>query len=156
MWRRVGQFRALSPAEKRLFVQAWMLLGWYRVTLCWFSLERLTADLERHRVALPPAVLTADQLSRATAIGALVSAAARFTPWQSRCLVQVLVAQYLLGRRAIPGQFYLGVRRGSGQTGDPGGLSAHAWLQCGETIVNGAAGHESFTVIAAYRWGCTA
>ncbi len=45
-------------------------------------------------------------------IGYLVAAAARYTPWQSRCLVQVLVTQRLLAKRNIPGQFYLGVRRG--------------------------------------------
>ena len=86
-------------------------------------------------------------------IGRLVTAASRITPWQSLCLTQVLVVQRLLARRDIPGQFYLGVRRGGELTDDPTGLSAHAWLQCGEDIVNGRAGHERFTVVSAFSWG---
>lgn len=86
-------------------------------------------------------------------IGYLVAAAARVTPWQSLCLIQVLVVQRLLATRGIPGQFYLGVRRGCELTDDPTGLSAHAWLQCGEHIVNGAVGHERFTVISTFSWG---
>ena len=86
-------------------------------------------------------------------IGRLVAAASRITPWQSLCLTQVLVVQRLLASRDIPGQFYLGVRRGGELTDDPAGLSAHAWLQCGEDIVNGKAGHEEFTVVSAFSWG---
>jgi hypothetical protein len=89
----------------------------------------------------------------AVAIGRLVAAAGRVTPWQSFCLTQVLVAQRLLAKRNIPGQFYLGVRRGCERTDDPTGLSAHAWLQCGDKIVNGRAGHEQFTVVSTFSWG---
>ena len=85
-------------------------------------------------------------------IGRLVTAASRITPWQSLCLTQVLVVQRLLASRNIPGQFYLGVRRGCELTDDPTGLSAHAWLQCGEDIVSGRAGHERFTVVSAFSW----
>jgi Transglutaminase-like superfamily len=65
----------------------------------------------------------------------------------------VLVAQRLLARQHIPGQFYLGVRRGRERTDDPTGFSAHAWLQCGDVIVNGSAGHAQFTVVSTFSWG---
>ena len=153
MWRRIGRFRALPPEEKRLLVRAWFLLGWFRAAINRVPLRQLTADLELHAVAPLPTPLSGDQQSQAAIIGRLVSAAARYTPWQSRCLVQVLVVQNLLARSGIPGQFHLGVRRGCGPTGDSTGLLAHAWLQCGGRIVNGAAGHELFTVVSTFRWG---
>ena len=89
-------------------------------------------------------------------IGYLVAAAANHTPWQSLCLVQVLVTQRLLAKRNIPGQFYLGVRPGCERSDDPTGLAAHAWLQCGDAIVNGAAGHEQYTVVSTFSWGDSA
>jgi hypothetical protein len=144
---------ALSAAEKVLLIQSWVLLGYTRAAILTVSFKRLAAPLERRRDAIGPPSLTPEQYYQASRIGWLVSAAARSTPWQSLCLSQVLVTQRLLAYRGIPGQLYLGVRRGCEQTGAPNGLSAHAWLQCGDQIVNGAAGHERFTVVSTFSWG---
>jgi hypothetical protein len=110
-------------------------------------------SLQHSTVANSPAALLPGQQDEAVMIGRLVAVAARFTPWQSRCLTQVLVAQRLLAKRNIPGQFQLGVQRDSDSIIDPAGFSAHAWLQCGDVIVNGAAGHERFTVVSSFSWG---
>ncbi len=147
------KFVALDTAEKVLLLKAWFLLGYYRVAILLVSFKRLASQLQHHPLAMPPPALQPDQRDEAVAIGRLVAAAARFTPWQSLCLTQVLVVQRLLAKRNIPGQFYLGVRRGCERTDDPTGLSAHAWLQCGDDIVNGRAGHERFTVVSTFSWG---
>lgn len=147
------KFSAMTTGEKLLLLQSWVLLGYYRAAILTTSFKRLAAPLEHHRDTVEPPALTPDQLHQAARIGHLVAAAARYTPWQSLCLTQVLVTQRLLARRGIAGQFYLGVRRGCELTDDPTGLSAHAWLQCGDEIVNGAAGHERFTVVSTFRWG---
>ena len=81
-----------------------------------------------------------------------MASAAKYTPWQSLCLAQVLVTQRLLAKRNISGQFSLGVLRNRELTDDVGGLSAHAWLQCGDVIVSGVAGHERFTVVSNFSW----
>ncbi len=150
---RLQKLLALSAAEKALLLQSWLLLGYYRAAILLTSFKRLTTNLQHHPLSVPAQELPPDQREEAKMIGYLVAAAARFTPWQSLCLTQVLVTQRLLAKRGIPGQFYLGVRRGCELTDDPTGLSAHAWLQCGDTIVNGAAGHERFTVVSTFRWG---
>lgn len=130
------------------------MLGWYRACVRFISLKRLVAELDHHALAGPsPLALANEQRDDAVVIGYLVSTAAQFTPWQSLCLTQVLVVQRLLAKRGIAGQFYLGVRRGCELTDDPMGLSAHAWLQCGEEIVSGAAGHEQYTVVSTFSWG---
>jgi Transglutaminase-like superfamily len=150
---RLKKFIALTPRHKLILVQAWLMLGWYRAGILLVSFKRLTRNLQHHAIPALPAPLSEDQEHEALMIGRLVTAASRITPWQSFCLTQVLVAQRLLASRNIPGQFYLGVRRGCELTDDPTGLSAHAWLQCGEDIVSGKARHEEFTVVSAFSWG---
>jgi len=150
---RLQKFTALPARHKLLLAQALCMLGWYRAAMLLVSFKRLARKLQHHPLAMPPSALPPQMRDEAVAIGRLVAAASRVTPWQSLCLTQVLVAQRLLARRNIPGQFYLGVRRGCERTDDPTGLSAHAWLQCGKDIVNGRAGHEQFTVFSTFSWG---
>lgn len=153
MTNRLSKFFALTLGQKTILVQAWFMLGWYRAGILLVSFRRLTTQLQHYPLARSPRVLMQEQMYEARTIGYLVSAAAQYTPWQSLCLTQVLVTQRLLAKRNIPGQFYLGVRRGCERTDDPTGLSAHAWLQCGDVIVNGGAGHEAFTVVSSFSWG---
>lgn len=153
MLTRLKQFAALPAPDRGTFILAWLALGWMRLAILAVSFGRLTAALEQHRTTVAAAPLSPVQCERAVRIGRLVASAARCTPWQSRCLAQVLVVQRLLARRAIPGQFYLGVARGNEGGATPGGLAAHAWVQCGDAIVNGGAGHERFRVLSTYRWG---
>jgi Transglutaminase-like superfamily len=150
---RVKKFMYLAARHKFVLLQAWFLLGWYRAGIIMVPFKRLTASLQHHASAMPSPELSPAQQEEALIIGRLVAAASRATPWQSLCLTQVLVVQHLLAKRDIPGQFYLGVRRGCELTDDPTGLSAHAWLQCGGDIVNGQAGHERFTVVSTFSWG---
>jgi len=149
---RIQKFLALTTPEKMLLFQSWLLLGFARAGILIFSFKRLTAPLEHHRDTINPPRVTPAQLHRAVRIGYLVSVAAHHTPWQSRCLVQVLVTQRLLAKHGIPGQFYLGVRRGCDLVDTPGALSAHAWLQCGDEVVNGKVDCNFFTVVATFRW----
>jgi hypothetical protein len=150
---RFKKFNALELRHKRILLHAWFLLGWYRAAILSTSFRRATATLQHHPLSVPPQELPLIMREEAKTIGYLVAAAANHTPWQSLCLVQVLVTQRLLAKRNIPGQFYLGVRRGCERTGDSTGLAAHAWLQCGDAIVNGAAGHEQYTVLSTFSWG---
>lgn len=150
---RLSKFAELAPWQKLTVAQAWLLLGWYRLGIILLSFKRVTAHLQHHPLpqSLPP--LQPGQCDEAMMIGRLVAAAARLTPWQSRCLAQVLVTQRLLAKRNIPGQFYLGVQRGGEFAGDCSEFSAHAWLQCGDAIVTGIVGHDRFTVVSSFRWG---
>lgn len=149
---RLKKFRDLTLQHKILLLKAWLLLGWYRLAILTLSFKRLTADLEHHRIAAPQKHLLPGQRKEAEAIGRLVANASQITPWQSLCLVQVLVVQRLLAKRNISGQFFLGVRKGESDSNQENSLAAHAWLQCDEDIVNGAYGHEHFVVVSAFSW----
>ncbi|GAA0584633.1 lasso peptide biosynthesis B2 protein [Rhizomicrobium electricum] len=52
-------------------------------------------------------------------------------PWRTTCLVRAIAGALMLKRRGIPSTIRFGVNRADG------GLSAHAWLLVGDTIVLG-------------------
>lgn len=149
---RVSKFLSLPLSEQFLFVQAWCLLGRARLGILTVSFKRLVRHLQHHREMMDDPPLAPGQLETARRIGQLVATAARHTPWQSLCLAQVLVAQRLLARHGIPGQFFLGVAKDMGDSVDRPQMEAHAWLGCGGVIVNGAPGHEAYTVVSAFSW----
>ena len=149
---KIRKFAALSGEQKRIFIQAWFMLGWARAAILTVTFKRLSGGLQHHREVVTPSGVSKTQQQQASGIGKLVANAASATPCQSLCLVQVLVVQKLLAKRKIPGQFYLGVRTGSEDKADPLGMSAHAWLQCGDAIVSGGAGHQQFTVVSTFSW----
>jgi hypothetical protein len=153
MLRKIEKFLKLTGSQKWDFLKIWALLGWVRAAILVVPLRRLVARLDHYRdyPAVPP--LAVGQLKQAEHYGELVAIVARYTPWQSQCLVQVLVLQRLLARRNIAGQFYLGVQKKRGGSEEPEGLLAHAWLQCGEAIVCGEPGHEGYSVVSTFRWG---
>ena len=65
-------------------------------------------------------------------ISRVVELVSHHTPWESKCLVQAIVAQYLLKKKRISTTLYLGVCRD-----ENGELKAHAWLRCGQITVTG-------------------
>ena len=150
MIRKAKRFFALSPEEKRLFLEAYLMLGSMRAALLTISFKRLTRSLHHSQDNIKPAALTAEQLHTATLIGKVITQAANNTPWNSACLAQVLTAQRMLKKRAIPGVFYLGAKKDKGAKET---MAAHAWLQCGETIITGERGHEAFTILSVFGWG---
>lgn len=84
---------------------------------------------------------------RAWRIGRIVGQVARFTPWESKCLVQAILARLMCGWYRTPYVLHLGVTR-SGAAGKP--LKAHAWLSVGRWIVVGGEGSRAFTVVSTY------
>lgn len=144
----ISRFFALDGHSKLLFLKIVCLLAWYRAAILTTSLKTLASSLDHHHDEPSPARASDAQLEQAAHLGYLVAAAAAYTPWNSTCLVQVLTLQRLLAKEGIGGRFYLGVCRES----DSGELKAHAWLRCGERIVNGAGGHEQFAVVSTYSW----
>jgi hypothetical protein len=153
MFEKLGQFASLDTSEKLVFVHGWFLLGYIRAATLAVSFKRLTASLQHHRETVSPISLTLKERQQANRIGGLVAIAAKYTPWRSLCLTQVLVVQRLLARRGITGQLYLGVRKVASAERLANDLEAHAWLQCDDLIVNAGAGHQKFSVVSIFSWG---
>ncbi|MEM6583716.1 MAG: lasso peptide biosynthesis B2 protein [Pseudomonadota bacterium] len=150
--RKLKQFAALSWWQQGIFLESWLRLGLMRAAVLTRPMKSLTRQLKHHEGPLVVKPASPEQQRVASNVGKLVAAAAKYTPWDSPCLVQVLVVQRLMAKRQIPGQFYLGVRKGREFSDSGTDLSAHAWLQCGQMIVSGEAGHQLFTVVSAFSW----
>ena len=143
-------FLALPARHKLAVPRALYLLAYYRFVPGAESLAQLQATSATDSNA-PPAP-TQQQCADAQTLGRIVAAAARIAPWESRCLAQSLVTVRLLARARIPASLLLGARHVSETGSATRGLSAHAWVQCGDVIVNGAAGHDGFTALRRFAW----
>lgn len=128
-------------------VPVWSLLGIAKILILAVSFNRLApwfgdkAGIEPLRPLIDPL-----QVNRAVLIGRVIRMAARYTPWNSNCFPQAIVARMLLGLYRIPYAMYLGLMR------DPSnpGLQAHAWVTAGKIDVTGGASFSRFTVVAMF------
>ena len=133
------------PLRKKIwFLFMWPLTGLFRMAILAlpfrfyrFVLGRKIANTELC------ALVTDSQLKRAWQIGSAVELSARFTPWESKCLVQALVAVCWCRLYRIPHITYLGVRKD-----EHGAMKAHAWVTVGKAIITGREGHCAYTIVS--------
>ena len=146
VWRKAGSWYHLPWPEKGWLLVAYPLLGLARLVLLGIAFRyvapRLGQRLE-HGAITPLA--TPRQITQAWHIGRAIRIAACYTPWESKCLAQAMVARVLLGLRRVPYALYLGVRKDDGA-----GMAAHAWVCTGATAVTGGRGFGQFTVVGAF------
>jgi Transglutaminase-like superfamily len=121
------KFRALSREDRWLLLQALVLLPVAKRALRLSGLRYLTRSTAGHE---PPGAQRAAEAQRVTR---MVAAAARNGPWQATCLEQSVVLLWLLGRRGIPAQLRIGVRK------QLEALEAHAWVESGGVVLNDSA-----------------
>ena len=149
MLSKMKKFISLPSEEKKLFLEAYVMLGIMRAGILTVSFKRLTRSLEHLPKKEDIAVLNEEENAKATAVGRAIMRAAAYTPWESACLAQSLTAQKMLQKRGIPGVFYLGAAKDEENKEK---MKAHAWTQCGESIITGGKGHEAFTVLSVFGW----
>ena len=138
----LAAFRALEAWDRRLLIEASVLLGCARLAVKLLPFSVIARWLGTHQRETPPT-----QLEEATAVarrvGRAVTVAARNLPWESVCLPQAIAAKVMLNRRQVASTLYLGVARESG-------LKAHAWLRTGDVVVTGGQGRECYTVVSTF------
>lgn len=147
MPRRLDQWRALAPWERRLLMRLFLLLPIIGAALRLLDYNRTRALLARlaqpakRRISEDPGAATpADTAQR---IARLVSIAANHGPYRATCLRQSLALQWLLSRRGIAAELRIGVRK------DGATLLAHAWVEHEGQALNHVQGaHESYAAFA--------
>ena len=92
MIRFIRKFLALDAQRKRLLIQACFLLGSVRFALRRQSFKDLVNHLDLHREVVSLPVLEPGAQAVARDVGWAIRTAARYSPWESTCLVQVLTA----------------------------------------------------------------
>ncbi len=141
----LARFRRRPAEQRRLLVRAGLMLGLMRIAIR-LPFRNVARAIGLHQGEAAESVAP-EAVARAATIGWAVRAAATHTPWESTCLVQGLAAAVLLRRHRIEGTLYLGVAR---DNDTPEGLSAHAWLRCGELVLTGGAERDRFTPVASF------
>jgi len=143
------KFSALSSEEKKLFLEAYMTLGFMRAAILTISFKRLTRSLVHSAKKQQTISLSDEEMDIAVKVGQAITRAAVYTPWESACLAQALTAQKMLKKRGIAGVFFLGAMNDD-QSKEK--MKAHAWSQCGDTIITGGKSEE-FKVLLMFYWG---
>ena len=149
MLKSIKKFSELEKTEKKLFVEAYVVLGLTRLALLTMSFKRIVAALEHHQYPVELLALSEKDCLIAQTIGRAIQRAANHTLWDSACLAQALTAQRMLQKRRIPGVFYLGVIKNNSWKEK---MKAHAWSQCGNSVITGGKGHEKFTIMSVFGW----
>jgi len=141
-------FLRLPAREKAWFMFAWLFSGIVRASLLSIPFRWIAPRLGTHfNNTQLCALTTEDKRKLAWRIGKITELATKYTPWESKCLVQAMVARVLLGYYKIPYIMHLGVTK----TEDPDNLlKAHAWLYVGPWVITGREGHKQFTVVSTF------
>ena len=139
--------------EQPLFIKLWFFplwigLGISKLFIVTLSIARLNpilgTPLDLHTKA--PHIT---QLKEATAlqIGAAIRLAARYTPWDSNCFPQAILARLILRLYRIPHILYFGLNRHHATHE----LNAHAWVVAGHvSVTGGVLSFNQYTVVGAY------
>lgn len=125
---RLAQLCALTAAQQRTLVTAWLWLPLFWLGLRLLGLPRFQALLQRRPLPAEPA--QALSLPDIQALGEAVNIAARHTPFTATCLTRSLLLGWLLRRRGVASDLRIGVRL------TQGALDAHAWIECAGVPVN--------------------
>ena len=139
------------PLRDRLLIPVvWVILGLARaaiLTLPFRGYARFLGQAVGVEKFTP--LLTPEQTAQARRIRRLVESTAKYTPWESKCLVQALVAAVLLQRVRVPYMLYFGLAKNKQpEANDP--LSAHAWISAGAVPVTGKRSMGRFAVVGSY------
>jgi hypothetical protein len=140
-------FQRQPMSIKVWFAPTWLALGAAQIIIFCIPFSRLARSLGAHR-GLSPIVplLGSDHEKKALDIAKVIDLTSRYTPWQSNCFSQAIVARLLLGIHRIPCALYFGVNKNA----ERGGLNAHAWVCAGPVYVAGGPSFSEFTVVAVF------
>jgi hypothetical protein len=137
------KLRVHSWSERWLLLEAVACLALGRAAILLLSFQRIAGWLGLAQ-GDPILEFEPGMAKLAANIGWAVRAVAARTHGSATCLVQTLAGAAMLRRRGIPCALSLGIAR------NVNGITAHAWLGCGNVILTGAAGHERFTMISSF------
>lgn len=153
------RFNCYSFRDKLLIIKAFILSGVFRMAILYIPFKKLKGYMgEVNRESSSD--LSKNQYNTAVRILWAIEKVVKYTPWESKCLVQSLTAQYLLYHEGIESTLYLGVSREhnlqfqliKNNEKRKSDFIAHSWIRCGKLFVTGGNG-ENFAVVAKFRKG---
>jgi hypothetical protein len=146
----VRKVRLLFTLDKKwlkLFLEAFILLGWARIQKC-RSFLKVSQSLGEKSTETSYSYNEIEyQIARR--ISESINLISEYTFWESQCLVKAMAAMKMLEKRNIESTLYLGTSKD-----ERGKLIAHAWLRTGPFYITGFDGKEKFTVVGTFAKRC--
>lgn len=133
---------------KCLFVINFILSGIARVFINLFALKRLAPYFGTlHKNIIFSTIITRQQRNHAIQLRRSIALVAKYTPWNSNCLTQAMVAKFWCSYFKIPYILYIGFTKDADK---PSGYASHAWLTAGPIAISGQHSFSSFKVVSSY------
>jgi hypothetical protein len=125
----LNKFFRLSYSDKLLFLYCYCLTGIFRIVIFTIPFSLISKLFLQSRKIKT----NEDQNAKiAKNIGLMVARASKYTPWKSKCLVQVLVCKMMLRKSGIVSTTYIGMAKEKDIK-----LQGHAWISYNEDIILG-------------------
>ena len=133
--------------QRKVTVKSVFYAAVARFRIFCFPGNRLHRYLGEEGVETGTEIPETEQQKKIALVSRRVARVAARVPWESKCLVQAMVAQRLLRDYRIESTLYLGVGRNKE---DNDKMVAHAWLRSGPYYVIGGRG-ESYATVAKFK-----
>lgn len=147
--RKIRTLSTLSADEIGAFFEAAMLLAFARLLVRFAPLKRWRNEVEISKpVTSPSASARSEQFAAALQVRRAINRASRNSPVEYVCLPQALSARWMLSRRGVPNELFLGTKIGTEETRE-----FHAWLKAGKMMVTGDCEESEYAVLGSKRHG---
>ena len=141
-------FLRMPPKHLLFFIVNFILCGIARAAINILPLRRLTVYFGRFEKTLTISTLISHhQYQQARLIGQSVRLAAKYTPWDSSCLTQAMVAKCWCRFYRIPYILFIGFKPSAEEVS---GYAAHAWVTAGPIAITGGKGLLDYHVVSSY------
>jgi hypothetical protein len=141
---RLNKLSQLSWHERRLLIQAALLLPIVHAGLLLLGYSRLRGIMERLAPlkSIDPSIGEMEGIQRAQEIARVVAIAAQHGLYRATCLRRSLLTWWFLRRDGLESKICFGARLLNG------GFEAHAWVEYNTIIINDSAEvHEQYLVL---------
>lgn len=91
-------------------------------------------------------IISPEKIQQARLFSRSIKLAAKYTPWNSNCLTQAIVAKFWCQRYGIPYMFFIGFAKSCKTLGK----EAHAWVTAGPVAISGGHSLQSHHVVLSY------
>ena len=133
---------------KVLFFMNFCLCGIARACILIFPLKRLSPYFGvLYKNIIFSTILSKKQHHHAMQLRRSIKLAAQYTPWNSNCLTQAMVAKFWCQQLNIPYVLYIGFAKDMDKSN---GYAAHAWLTAGPIAITGELSFPHYQVISSY------
>jgi len=132
-----------SWTDKLLLLYIVILLAIVRLLLLLVPFRYITVWLGKHMEESP--YIDENENTFINRVGWAIQVVSKYTPWESKCLVQAITGKILLRHKRLQNTMYLGVAKDREEQ-----MIAHAWLRSGNKLVTGGCNSSMFTVVAKF------